>query len=679
MANEMENQQGRFNREWPELRFSAIEDVCGWLMNNRGLEDLANVIASNPSPSQALVWNGTHWVPATITESGASITEHSQLSGLDNDDHLQYLNEERAENKFYTKSQIDDINRDNVQTEVYEELESRVETIENKPQVTPIAIGAADRDHNHDDLYYKKQQVNNLISDKADTNHNHSHDSLTNLNTDSHTQYHNDARGDLRYYKKSEIDNSLSLKADSSLVTALQADVNAVKNAPVVTPEQIGAATAGHTHGEFQDIDQDILDLTSRVVAIENDPDIGVTDHGELSGLADDDHPQYLNNSRGDTRYYTKNQADTLLNNKADNTSITQLSARTLALESRQVFDSSLYFTKTDINSMLSNKVNVNDFTTLQSRVTTVEGRPVFDSSLYYNKSNIDNLLSSKTNTSDTTALASRVTNVENRATFDPTSYYTKTNIDTTLNGYYTKGQTDTLLINKTNVSDTTALTTRVTTLEGRAIFDSSLYYNKTQIDSSLALKANLSDLTALTTRVNLLETDEYPLSNYGFNATTVPITSATGTTALLNGKLYLVRTLVPANVAINKISFYITNLGLMLLTGTSGVAVYSEAGAMLGSVINTALFGTLGWRTATLSSTIAAQSTSRYVWVGIMANVTTSPVISSINFTPSNGGVSTTHRKSISATGVATFPSSITPATYGSLENDTPLLALSS
>lgn len=29
----------------------------------------------------------------------------------------------------------------------------------------------------------------------------------------------------------------------------------------------------------------------------------GATDHGALAGLADDDHPQYLNNARGDARY----------------------------------------------------------------------------------------------------------------------------------------------------------------------------------------------------------------------------------------------------------------------------------------------------------------------------------------------------------------------------------------
>jgi hypothetical protein len=31
----------------------------------------------------------------------------------------------------------------------------------------------------------------------------------------------------------------------------------------------------------------------------------GVTDHGALTGLSDDDHPQYLNNARGDARYPT--------------------------------------------------------------------------------------------------------------------------------------------------------------------------------------------------------------------------------------------------------------------------------------------------------------------------------------------------------------------------------------
>jgi hypothetical protein len=37
----------------------------------------------------------------------------------------------------------------------------------------------------------------------------------------------------------------------------------------------------------------------------------GVTDHGQLTGLADDDHNQYHTNARGDARYYTRTALDT--------------------------------------------------------------------------------------------------------------------------------------------------------------------------------------------------------------------------------------------------------------------------------------------------------------------------------------------------------------------------------
>lgn len=40
------------------------------------------------------------------------------------------------------------------------------------------------------------------------------HGTLTGLNDDDHTQYHNDARGDARYYTKSQVDTSLAGKSD---------------------------------------------------------------------------------------------------------------------------------------------------------------------------------------------------------------------------------------------------------------------------------------------------------------------------------------------------------------------------------------------------------------------------------------------------------------------------------
>lgn len=47
----------------------------------------------------------------------------------------------------------------------------------------------------------------------------------------------------------------------------------------------------------------------------------GVSDHGALSGLSDDDHPQYLTESRGDARYYPRSTVDTMVNNAANQNS----------------------------------------------------------------------------------------------------------------------------------------------------------------------------------------------------------------------------------------------------------------------------------------------------------------------------------------------------------------------
>lgn len=44
----------------------------------------------------------------------------------------------------------------------------------------------------------------------------------------------------------------------------------------------------------------------------------GVTDHGALTGLGDDDHTQYHTDARGDVRYYTQTAVDILLAGKAD-------------------------------------------------------------------------------------------------------------------------------------------------------------------------------------------------------------------------------------------------------------------------------------------------------------------------------------------------------------------------
>lgn len=60
-------------------------------------------------------------------------------------------------------------------------------------------------------------------------------------------------------------------------------------------------------------------------IAKNNDTAGGVTVHSNLQGLDNDDHPQYLNNVRGDLRYPTKSQFNAALLEKADNSTVVNL------------------------------------------------------------------------------------------------------------------------------------------------------------------------------------------------------------------------------------------------------------------------------------------------------------------------------------------------------------------
>lgn len=69
------------------------------------------------------------------------------------------------------------------------------------------------------------------------------------------------------------------------------------------------SATVGSVSSDVDAVAADLSTLESEVdahIADTNNPHDGVTDHGGLTGLTDDDHSQYHNNTRGDARYFTK-------------------------------------------------------------------------------------------------------------------------------------------------------------------------------------------------------------------------------------------------------------------------------------------------------------------------------------------------------------------------------------
>lgn len=86
----------------------------------------------------------------------------------------------------------------------------------------------------------------------------------------------------------------------------------------------------------------------------------GVSDHGALTGLSDDDHLQYHNDSRGDSRYYTKAQSDASLALKEDlaNKDIDG----TLAANSDLRYPSQKAV-KTYVDSSVSTTLNIQSFT----------------------------------------------------------------------------------------------------------------------------------------------------------------------------------------------------------------------------------------------------------------------------------------------------------------------------
>ena len=103
----------------------------------------------------------------------------------------------------------------------------------------------------------------------------------------------------------------------------------------------------------------------------------GVEDHGDLTGLEDDDHTQYHNDTRGDVRYYTKAQVDSSLSGKA-NTSHTHSASDITSgtLDTARIADGSISLTKlVDLTNQITNQDLAQVSTsTLKGRATAGTG-----------------------------------------------------------------------------------------------------------------------------------------------------------------------------------------------------------------------------------------------------------------------------------------------------------------
>ena len=216
-----------------------------------------------------------HWL--SLDYYGATVSgiiAHDLLAGLNDDDHPQYLNEFRADDRYYTQVELNNGQLDN--------------------------------------RYYTEIEVNTIsgvINGKIITSHN----GLTGLSNDDHPQYHTDARGDIRYYGKTAVDNLITstsgsiIKAHSGL-TGLSNDEHIqyvlANGSRAFTSSVSGVTPVAAAHLATKGYVDNIVTSTSGSI---------IKAHSGLTGLSNDDHPQYHTDARGDAKYYGKTAVDSLI------------------------------------------------------------------------------------------------------------------------------------------------------------------------------------------------------------------------------------------------------------------------------------------------------------------------------------------------------------------------------
>jgi hypothetical protein len=174
-----------------------------------------------------------------------------------------------------------------------------------------------------------------------------------------------------------------------------------------------------------------------------------------------------------------------------------------------------------------------------------------------------------------------------------------------------------------------------------------------------------------------------YPVQGYGFFS--MPDTPGAFTwESNVGSGVFFVRMWVPAGQAIGKIGVILYTPGTLGAGGENRFAIYDDSGVLVQMTPNNNSLwaGPQGWTIATLGTPIAAQSSGRFVYAGYIANGYTgdahlifcNPGSSGLMWYGGNGVV---NRRLMYNNGVASFPASFNPATYGNNTSYMPMVAL--
>lgn len=267
-----------------------------------------------------IVLNASGYVDNTLIDSASFVTDHGGLSGLGDNDHSQYLLTADALTLYYLQTQF-------------------------------ISVSSGAGDAGKPILLDLDGKVDASMVDDADVNHGN----LGGLAGDHHLQYHNDTRGDIRYYTKTLLDagqldnryyteteldagqlNTLYYtktllnagQLDTRYYTETELDAGQLDNRYFTEVEHINVSTGVADAGKplILDaaglVDSSMLDLTflgdyylktefinfstgagdtGKPVVLDANGHIDATmifdediNHGDVAGLDQDDHQQYI-------------------------------------------------------------------------------------------------------------------------------------------------------------------------------------------------------------------------------------------------------------------------------------------------------------------------------------------------------------------------------------------------
>jgi hypothetical protein len=266
--------------------YNRGETTSGVLLGTAGIQ-----IDRGLATDAQLIWDETtdRWQAGIIGSleyivmSPAATLEHDELAGLGDDDHTQYHTDARGDARYYLKSEVDTISGA-LSTEIDNDISTHT--------------GITDAHHTRYTDEEAQDAVGNIMSGTGTitVTYDDSGNTITVSGSDvpgSHTHTENQIT-DLDKYTQAEVD-TISGAISTATSAEIDGDISTHAGLPNVHHTR-------YTDEEAQDAIGTIMSGTGTVTVIYDDAGGTITisgtdqveDHGALSGLADDDHPQYV-------------------------------------------------------------------------------------------------------------------------------------------------------------------------------------------------------------------------------------------------------------------------------------------------------------------------------------------------------------------------------------------------